>query len=347
MNILEVHMRVLVSGGAGYIGSHTVLELLESNHEVLITDNFYNSSPEVLKRLNKLSGQDIPFIEADMTHMNEVLNIFETQGKFDAVIHFAAYKAVGESCSKPIEYYKNNLMSTLNLLDAMRQYDCFKFVYSSSATVYGDPEVLPVSEDYGTHEATNPYGETKVMCERIMSDVALSDDRFSFTALRYANPLGAHHSGLIGEDPNGIPNNLVPYVAKVAVGKLEKINVFGNDYNTPDGTGVRDYIHVVDLAKGHVAALKELESRQGFDAINLGTGNGFSVLEIIKTYSEICGKELKYEIVGRRPGDIAENYLNPSKAFEKLGWKAEYDLKRMLEDSWRWQSNNPDGYNSK
>ena len=282
-----------------------------------------------------------------MNDYKQVKDLFAEHGKFDAVIHFAAYKAVGESCSKPIEYYKNNLMTTLNLLDIMRQYSCYKFVYSSSATVYGDPEVLPVPESYGTHEATNPYGETKVMCERIMADVALSDDNFRITALRYANPLGAHISGMIGEDPNGIPNNLVPYVAKVAVGKLDKINVFGNDYDTKDGTGVRDYIHVVDLAKGHVLALKELESRKGYDAINLGTGNGYSVLEVIQTYSDVCGKDLKYEFTARRPGDIATNYLDPSKAYNKLGWRAEFDLRRMLEDSWRWQSQNPDGYNSK
>lgn len=340
-------MKVLVSGGAGYIGSHTVLELLRAGHEVLIVDNFYNSSPEVLRRLELLAGQKIPFVEADLCDFAQTERLFSEHGSFDAVIHFAAYKAVGESCAKPVEYYQNNLDSTLCLLRLMKKYGCRRIVYSSSATVYGDPDCLPVPESYGTREATNPYGQSKVMNERILRDVCRADADFSATALRYANPLGAHESGLIGEDPNGLPNNLVPYVAKVAVGKLEKVHVFGNDYPTPDGTGIRDYIHVVDLAKGHVAALKEMEERKGFDAINLGTGKGSSVLDVIKTYSEVCGRELPYCIDQRRPGDIAENYLDPSKAEHVLGWKAQYDLRRMLEDSWRWQSLNPDGYQSK
>ncbi len=337
-------MRILVAGGAGYIGSHTALELLRSNYKVVIADNLSNSREEVIHRLEKLSGQNIPFHQVELKDENQVRTLFQEAGPFDAVIHFAALKAVGESCSKPLEYYENNLISTIRLLKVMREYNCHALVYSSSATVYGDPSELPIPESYGTHPATNPYGETKVMNERILTDYALSDPEFTGTLLRYANPLGADESGLIGEDPQGIPNNLVPYVARVAVGTLDQIHVYGNDYPTPDGTGIRDYIHVVDLAKGHVAALNEMFQRKGLDVFNLGTGKGSSVLEVIRAYSEVCGRDLPYVIEGRRPGDIAENYLDPSKAERILNWKAQYDLKRMLVDSWRWQSQNPKGY---
>ncbi|MDO5732788.1 MAG: UDP-glucose 4-epimerase GalE [Eubacteriales bacterium] len=339
-------MKILVCGGAGYIGSHTILELLSADYEVVIADNFSNSCPEVIKRLEKISGTSIPYAEGDLDDQSFVDQLFEQYGPFEAVIHFAALKAVGESCLKPIEYYKNNLISTLNILDSMRKFGCHKIIYSSSATVYGEPEHLPIAESVGTSSATNPYGQSKIINERFLEDYAKADPEFIATALRYANPLGAHESGEIGEEPNGIPGNLVPYIAKVAVGKLDHLNIFGDDYPTPDGTGRRDYIHVVDLAKGHVAALAEMNTRKGFDAINLGTGRSYSVFEILNCYSEVCGRKLPYEIKARRPGDIAENYLDPTKAKEKLNWTAQYDLRRMLEDSWHWQSKNPDGYTS-
>ena len=337
-------MAILVSGGAGYIGSHTCVELLAAGYDIVVADNYYNSCPEALARVKKIAGKDFRFVEADMTDKDAVEKIFAENEDIDCVIQFAAYKAVGESVSKPIEYYSNNLACTLNILDVMRRHNCHNIIFSSSATVYGDPASVPIREDFPVGGTTNPYGTTKVFTERILTDCCHADPELNVALLRYFNPIGAHPSGLIGEDPNGIPNNLVPYIAKVAVGKLEKVHVFGNDYPTPDGTGVRDYIHVVDLARGHVAAIKKLEQKPGLFICNLGTGKGYSVLDVINAFSKACGKEIPYVIDPRRPGDIAECWCDPSKAKRELGWEAQYGIEEMCAHSWNWQSHNPDGY---
>ena len=337
-------MAILVSGGAGYIGSHTCVELLAAGYDIVVADNYYNSCPEALARVKKIAGKDFRFVEADMTDKDAVEKIFAENEDIDCVIQFAAYKAVGESVSKPIEYYSNNLACTLNILDVMRRHNCHNIIFSSSATVYGDPASVPIREDFPVGGTTNPYGTTKVFTERILTDCCHADPKLNVALLRYFNPIGAHPSGLIGEDPNGIPNNLVPYIAKVAVGKLEKVHVFGNDYPTPDGTGVRDYIHVVDLARGHVAAIKKLEQKPGLFICNLGTGHGYSVLDVINAFSKACGKEIPYVIDPRRPGDIAECWCDPSKAKRELSWEAQYGIEEMCAHSWNWQSHNPDGY---
>ena len=337
-------MAILVSGGAGYIGSHTCVELLAAGYDIVVADNYYNSCPEALARVKKIAGKDFRFVEADMTDKDAVEKIFAENEDIDCVIQFAAYKAVGESVSKPIEYYSNNLACTLNILDVMRRHNCHNIIFSSSATVYGDPASVPIREDFPVGGTTNPYGTTKVFTERILTDCCHADPELNVALRRYFNPIGAHPSGLIGEDPNGIPNNLVPYIAKVAVGKLEKVHVFGNDYPTPDGTGVRDYIHVVDLARGHVAAIKKLEQKPGLFICNLGTGHGYSVLDVINAFSKACGKEIPYVIDPRRPGDIAECWCDPSKAKRELGWEAQYGIEEMCAHSWNWQSHNPDGY---
>lgn len=334
-------MKVLVTGGAGFIGSHTVVELLNSGYEVVIIDNLANAKKESLIRIEKITGKKAAFYEADVRDSNALETIFSAH-KIDWVIHFAGLKAVGESVQKPLEYYDNNLYSTLVLLQVMRAHGVKNFVFSSSATVYGDPERLPLDEDCRL-STTNPYGTTKLMQENILKDLWASDHEWNIAILRYFNPVGAHESGLIGEDPKGIPNNLMPYVAQVASGKLKSIGVFGNDYSTPDGTGVRDYIHVVDLARGHVAAIGHLKSA-GVHIYNLGTGNGYSVLNMIHAFSKACGKDLPYEIKPRRAGDIAACFATSAKAEKELGWKAEYDLEKMCADQWNWQKNNPNGY---
>ena len=338
-------MAILVSGGAGYIGSHTCIELLNAGYDIVVADNFYNSCNTPLERVKQITGKDFRFYQADMTCKEDVEKIFTECPDIDAVIQFAAYKAVGESVSKPIEYYSNNLNCTLVILDVMRRHGCKNFVFSSSATVYGDPATVPITEDFPVGATTNPYGTTKAFTERILTDVCAADPTLNVALLRYFNPIGAHKSGLIGEDPNGIPNNLMPYIAKVAVGKLEKVHVFGNDYPTPDGTGVRDYIHVVDLARGHVA-IRKLETGCGLFICNLGTGKGYSVLEVLHAFEKACGHELPYVIEDRRPGDIAACYADPTKAKNELGWVAEYGIEEMCADSWRWQSQNPDGYHT-
>ena len=333
--------RVLVTGGCGYIGSHTVVELQKNGFDVVIVDNLSNSKKSVLDRIQQITGTKPTFYKVDMTDKAALRGVFEKE-KFSDVIHFAGLKAVGESVRKPLEYYRNNLDSTMNLLELMREFGVKNIVFSSSATVYGNPATVPITEDFPL-SCTNPYGQTKLMIEYILKDLYKADASFNIALLRYFNPIGAHPSGLIGEDPNGIPNNLVPYITQVAVGKLERLNVFGNDYPTRDGTGVRDSIHVVDLAKGHLAALKKLSENCGLVIYNLGTGNGYSVLEVLNAFSETVGRPLPYVIAPRRAGDIAECYADPTKAYKELGWKAELDLKRMAEDSWRWQKNNPDG----
>ena len=334
-------MKILVTGGAGYIGSHTCVELLNHDYEVIVVDNLYNSCEEDLERVEKITGKTLTFYEGDLLDRDLLDRIFEKE-RPEAVIHFAGYKAVGESVEKPIEYYHNNITGTLILCDVMRKYDCKKIVFSSSATVYGDPAFVPITEECPKGVITNPYGQTKSMIEQILTDIQISDPSWSVVLLRYFNPIGAHRSGLIGEDPKGIPNNLVPYIAKVAVGKLEKLGVFGDDYDTPDGTGVRDYIHVVDLAAGHVCALEHI--KEGVSIYNLGTGHGYSVLDVVKAYGKACGKEIPYEIKPRRAGDIAQCYSDPSKAERELGWNARYGIEEMCRDSYHWQSQNPDGY---
>lgn len=332
----------LVTGGAGYIGSHTLIELINNNFEVVVIDNLANSSRESLRRVEQITGHEIPFIEADVRDQSALDDIFTTYS-IDSVIHFAGLKAVGESVAKPLEYYDNNLVSTLALLEAMREHNVKQLVFSSSATVYGSPSELPLRETSTVGVGlTNPYGKTKYMIEQIIQDYCAADPTFEATILRYFNPIGAHQSGQIGEDPNGIPNNLLPYVAQVAVGKLQSVGVFGNDYDTPDGTGVRDYIHVVDLARGHVAALQHMKA--GANVYNLGTGSGTSVLEIIKAFSKACGRDLSYEIKPRRAGDIAACYADCSKAERELGWRAELSIEQACADSWRWQSQNPNGF---
>lgn len=336
-------MKVLLSGGAGYIGSHTAIELRSAGHDVVIVDNFSNSKPEVLRRLEKITGAPFAFHCADVCDKAAMDKIFAGE-KPEAIIHFAGYKAVGESVEKPLEYYRNNLDSTLTLLELMRKYGVHNIVFSSSATVYGAPDSVPINESAAVGRCTNPYGWTKYMIEIILKDACRADPALSAVLLRYFNPIGAHESGLIGEDPQGIPNNLMPYITQVASGRLEKLHIFGNDYDTPDGTGVRDYIHVVDLARGHVCAIKYAAENKGADVINLGTGKGYSVLEMVKTFSEVSGVNIPYEINARRVGDIAECYADPTKAKEKLGWVAEKNLRDMCRDSWRWQKNNPHGY---
>ena len=338
-------MSILVSGGAGYIGSHTCVELIQAGHDIVVVDNFVNSCPEAIHRVEQITGTIIPFVEADLCDAAAVEQIFNQYPDIDSVIHFAGLKAVGESVAKPLEYYTNNLTSTLVLLNAMRAHNVKNFVFSSSATVYGDPATVPIREDFPTGAVTNPYGATKVMNESILMDICKADPTMNVALLRYFNPIGAHESGLIGEDPNGIPNNLVPYIAKVAVGKLEKVHVFGNDYPTPDGTGVRDYIHVVDLARGHVAAIRALKE-PGVHIYNLGTGKGYSVLDMIHAFEKACGKTLPYEIMPRRAGDVPACYASSAKAEKELGWKAQYDLEDMCRDQWNWQKNNPNGYES-
>lgn len=335
-------MNVLVTGGAGYIGSHTVLELLESGHQVIVIDNLSNSSSEAIKRVEKITNKKVTFYEEDLLNQGAVRDIFETHD-IDSVIHFAGYKAVGESVEKPLMYYNNNITSTLILCEVMHEYAVKNLVFSSSATVYGDPEYVPITENFPL-SATNPYGRTKLFIEYILKDLQIADNSWNISLLRYFNPVGAHESGLIGEDPNDIPNNLMPYISQVAVGKLEKLSVFGNDYPTADGTGVRDYIHVVDLAVGHLKALEMLETNPGLIVHNLGTGKGSSVLDMIKAFEKASGKKVPYEITDRRPGDIAECFADPSKAEKELNWKAERNITQMCEDTWRWQSQNPNGY---
>ena len=336
-------MAILVTGGAGYIGSHTCIELINAGYEVVVVDNLYNSSKESLKRVGAIVGQEIKFYEADIRDAAAMKHIFENEA-IDAVIHFAGLKAVGESVAKPMEYYDNNINGTLVLCNAMKEAGVKNIIFSSSATVYGDPAFIPITEECPKGQCTNPYGWTKSMLEQILTDIHTSDPEWNVVLLRYFNPVGAHKSSTIGEDPKGIPNNLMPYITQVAVGKRECLGVFGNDYDTPDGTGVRDYIHVVDLADGHVKALKKIEEKAGVCVYNLGTGNGYSVLDMVKAFSKACGHEIKYEIKARRPGDIATCYADPAKAKAELGWEAKRGLDEMCEDSWRWQSNNPNGY---
>ncbi|MCM1179297.1 MAG: UDP-glucose 4-epimerase GalE [Clostridium sp.] len=336
-------MTILVTGGAGFIASHTNVELLEEGYDVIVMDNLCNSSKESIARVEQITGKQIKFYEADMRDIDSMETIFK-ENQIDVIIHFAGLKAVGESCEKPYEYYDNNIAGTLNIIRMMKQYNVKKIVFSSSATVYGEPETVPITEDFKVGGVTNPYGRTKLMIEEILSDIYKADSSFDIAILRYFNPIGAHESGMIGEAPNGIPNNLLPYVAKVAAGVLPKVNVFGDDYATPDGTGVRDYIHVVDLAKGHVCAVKKLMEHPGLVIYNLGTGIGYSVLDVIQNFEKACGKEIPYEIAPRRPGDIPICYSDPGKAERELGWKAQYGIEKMCEDAWRWQSNNPNGY---
>jgi len=336
-------MNILVTGGAGYIGSHTAVELLTRGYDVTIVDNFANSKPEALRRIAELAGRAPGFVEADLTDAARTDAIFASS-KFDAVIHFAGLKAVGESVAQPLRYYENNLTSTLALLRAMKAHGVKNFVFSSSATVYGVPKSVPITEDFPL-AATNPYGRTKLMIEDMLRDIHAAEPELGVALLRYFNPIGAHKSGRIGEDPNGIPNNLMPFISQVAIGKLPKLRVFGNDYPTKDGTGVRDYIHVVDLAIGHVAAIRRLAEHPGeLVTVNLGTGNGYSVLEMVHAFEKASGREVPYEIVARRPGDVAACYANPALAEKLLGWKAERGLREMCEDTWRWQSQNPKGY---
>ena len=332
-------MSVLVTGGAGYIGSHTVVELLNEGYEVIVLDNFSNSSPKALESIKKITGKDFKFYEADLLDRPAIKKIFDENKDIDSVIHFAGLKAVGESVQKPIMYYENNIGGTLILVDEMTKHGVKKIVFSSSATVYGDPASVPIREDF-PRSTTNPYGSTKLMIENILTDVYTSDNEWSVILLRYFNPIGAHESGLIGEAPNGIPNNLMPYINQVALGKLDHLNVFGSDYPTHDGTGVRDYIHVVDLAKGHIKAIEKAESMTGVEAYNLGTGHGYSVLDIVKNFEKATGVKVKYELTDRRPGDIAECYADPTKAEKELGWKAEKGLEEMCRDSWRFTQNN-------
>ena len=335
-------MAVLVTGGAGYIGSHTCVELLNAGKEVVVIDNLCNSCEESLERVKKITGKELTFYQADLLDRKAVEEVFEKE-EIESVIHFAGLKAVGESVQKPLEYYYNNITGTLVLCDVMRKYGVKKLVFSSSATVYGSPKTVPIKEDFPL-SVTNPYGRTKLMLEDIFRDFYVADPEWNIILLRYFNPIGAHKSGLIGEDPKGIPNNLTPYITQVAVGKLKEVGVFGNDYDTPDGTGVRDYIHVVDLAIGHVKALKKLEEEPKVRTYNLGTGQGYSVLEVIKAFSKACGKDIPYVIKPRRAGDIATCYADASLAEKELGWKAERELDEMCEDSWRWQSQNSNGY---
>ncbi len=335
-------MKILTTGGAGFIGSHTCVELLNSGYDVVVVDNLCNSKEESIRRIEQITGKQVSFYKADLLDREALEHIFDCE-PIDAVIHFAGLKAVGESVQKPLEYYHNNLTGTLILCDVMRRHGVKRIVFSSSATVYGSPKTVPITEDFPL-SVTNPYGRTKLMIEEMLQDFAAADPEWNITLLRYFNPIGAHKSGLIGEDPKGIPNNLVPYVTQVAIGKLSEVHVFGDDYDTPDGTGVRDYIHVVDLAVGHVKAIEHAAKGHGVHIYNLGTGIGYSVLDIIRAFSKVVGKEIPYVIEKRRPGDIATCYADATRAREELGWTAQYDLNRMCEDSWRWQTMNPNGY---
>ena len=332
-------MSVLVTGGAGYIGSHTVVELLERGEEIVIVDNFSNSKPEMLDKIKEITNKNFKFYEVDLLDKEGLEKVFAENPEIDSVIHFAGLKAVGESVAKPIEYYHNNITGTLILLDVMRKHNCKKIVFSSSATVYGNPKTVPIREDFPL-STTNPYGSTKLMIEQILNDVYISDNEWSVILLRYFNPIGAHESGIIGESPNGIPNNLMPYINQVACGKLDYLRVFGNDYDTIDGTGVRDYIHVVDLAQGHLKALDKAREFTGVEAYNLGTGTGYSVLQIVKAFEDATGVEVKYKIVDRRPGDIPTCYADPSKAKKELNWEAKRGIEEMCRDAWKFTSNN-------
>lgn len=336
-------MSILVTGGAGYIGSHTSVELLKEGYDVVVLDNLCNSKEEALKRVERITGKDIKFYKADLNDINDIKNVFEKE-KISCVIHFAGLKAVGESVSVPLKYYQNNITGTLNLLQVMNDFNVKNIVFSSSATVYGVPETVPIKENFPL-SATNPYGRTKLFIEQILSDVYNSDKDFNIILLRYFNPIGAHWSGLIGEDPNGIPNNLMPYITQVAIGKLPQLKIYGNDYDTHDGTGVRDYIHVTDLAVGHLKALKKIEEKPGLKVYNLGTGKGYSVLDVVNAFSKACGKKIPYTITKRRPGDIAKCFADPSLAKSELGWEAKFGIDEMCRDSWKWQKMNPDGYN--
>lgn len=336
-------MAVLVTGGAGYIGSHTCVELMNAGIDVVIVDNFYNCKKSSIDRIKALVGRDFPYYECDIRDREGLDKIFKTE-KIDSVIHFAGLKAVGESVQKPLEYFDNNITGTLVLLDVMRKNGCKKIVFSSSATVYGTKNISPLTEDMEIGGVTNPYGRTKYMIECILQDLYVSDKDWSICLLRYFNPIGAHKSGTMGEAPNGIPNNLMPYITQVAIGKRDHLSVFGNDYDTPDGTCVRDYIHVVDLALGHVKAVQKVEGEKGVFIYNLGTGKGYSVLDVVNAFKKASGIDIKYEIVARRAGDFAVCYSDPSKAYKELGWKAERDIEEMCEDSWRWQKQNPNGY---
>ncbi|ARP44151.1 UDP-glucose 4-epimerase GalE [Geobacillus thermodenitrificans] len=335
-------MAILVTGGAGYIGSHAVVELLEGGYDVVIVDNLSNSHIEAIHRIKELTGKNFPFYQYDLLDYEAIDHLFQ-EHDIEAVMHFAGLKAVGESVQMPLRYYHNNITGTLNLCRVMDKHNVKKMVFSSSATVYGNPERVPIDETFPL-SATNPYGRTKLMIEEILRDLSVSDPSWRIALLRYFNPIGAHKSGRIGESPSGIPNNLMPYITQVAIGKREKLYIFGNDYETHDGTGVRDYIHVVDLVKGHIKALQYLEHHTGVEAFNLGTGKGYSVLDLVRTFSEVNGVDIPYEFTDRRPGDVAISYANPEKANKILNWKAEYDLRQMCEDSWRWQTNNPNGY---
>ncbi|MBE6583612.1 MAG: UDP-glucose 4-epimerase GalE [Ruminococcaceae bacterium] len=339
-------MAVLITGGAGFIGSHTAVEFLNAGYEIVIMDNFSNSKPESLERIKKITGKDFKFYVADLLDVASMDRIFEENPEIDSVIHFAGLKAVGESVQKPLEYYHNNVTGTLLLCDSMRRHGVKTIVFSSSATVYGTPDEVPIKETARVGNATNPYGETKVMIERILKDIYVADNEWNVSILRYFNPIGAHPTGLMGEDPNGIPNNLMPYITKVAAGKLPILHVFGNDYDTHDGTGVRDYIHVVDLAQAHLKALQYIEKAHGIDYFNIGTGNGYSVLDIVKAYKKATGIDIKYQIDPRRPGDIAECYADPAKARDVLGWTAKYGIEDMCRDANNWQTKNPNGYDA-
>lgn len=335
-------MNVLITGGTGYIGSHTCVELINAGHDVTVLDNLSNSSEKSLDAIHKITGIRPKFYKTDLLDYAETDKCF-SENKFDSVIHFAGLKAVGESCAKPIEYYHNNITGTLNLVNVMRKHNVFNLVFSSSATVYGTPKTVPIKEDFPL-STTNPYGSTKLMIENILTDVYKSDNRWSVTLLRYFNPIGANASGEMGEDPKGIPNNLLPYVAQVAVGKLDYVHVFGNDYDTPDGTGVRDYIHVVDLAIGHLKAIEKKSGANGVHIYNLGTGNGYSVLDVIHAFEKACGKKIEYKIEARRPGDIAMCYADPAKAKSELDWEAKRNIDEMCRDGWKWQSTHPNGF---
>lgn len=337
-------MKILVTGGAGYIGSHTCVELLNAGYDVVVVDNLYNASEKSLERVKQITGKDLTFYRVDITDEQKMNDVFDQEKDIACVIHFAGLKAVGESVQKPLEYYQNNITGTLILCDVMRKHGVKNIIFSSSATVYGDPAFIPITEQCPKGTPTNPYGWTKHMIEQILTDIHTADDEWNVILLRYFNPIGAHKSGLIGEDPKGIPNNLLPYVAQVAIGKLECLGVFGDDYDTPDGTGVRDYIHVVDLALGHVAAINKIKENPGVKIYNLGTGKGYSVLDVVKAFSKACGKEVPYQIKPRRPGDIATCYSDATLAKEELGWQAQYGIDEMCADSWRWQSQNPNGY---